>query len=255
MDSAILERIGLTHGEIKAYLALLRLGSSTAGGVSKQAGVSRSKIYMIMDNLEKKGLASHVDKRGVRHFQPVEPSKITDYLKERKEELETLEMDFQKFLPQLEVYHKDAQKGHHVTVYQGLKGLKVAHEHIYLKLRKGDEYYVLGVPVTAHWKAIDNWWVKDHKRRAAAGIGCRLLFNAGSDERVVASRNKTPLCQARYMPNDVRTPSEIEVYKDTTLIIMISEDPVSIEIVSQEIADSFRAYFEQFWKRSKPMER
>jgi hypothetical protein len=31
-----------------------------------------------------------------------------------------------------------------------------------------------------------------------------------------------------------------------------SGEPISIEIVSQKVTDSFRAYFDEFWKRSKP---
>ena len=251
MDTTLLERIGLTQGEIKVYLSLLVLGPSTAGAIAKQAQVSRSKIYLIADRLEKKGLASHVDKRGVRCFQAVEPSKITDYLTERKEELESLGTDFQKLLPQLEAFHSEAGKGHLVTIYQGVKGLRVAHEHTYLKLRKDDEYYVLGAPGMGAWKETDRYWVKDHKRRVAAGIKCKILFNANVERQVVMHRNRQPLCEARFMPIGMVTPAEMEIYKDTTLIMMLSDDPITVELIGQDIADSFKAYFEQFWKLSK----
>jgi hypothetical protein len=65
-------------------------------------------------------------------------------------------------------------------------------------------------------------------------------------------RNSQPLCEARHMPIGMITPAEIEVYKDTTLVITITTEPICIEIVSQEVADSFKAYFDQFWRRSKP---
>ena len=80
MNKEILEQIGLTKGEIKAYLALLQLGSCTTGPLEARSGVSRSKLYVILEKLEKKGFASHMDKGGVRYFQPVEPSKISDYI-------------------------------------------------------------------------------------------------------------------------------------------------------------------------------
>lgn len=252
METKTLERIGLTHGEIRAYLALLRLGSSAAGAIARQAGVSRSKIYMILEKLEAKGMASHLDKRGIRYFQAVEPGKIKDYLKERREELEGLEREFEDFLPRLEAYHKQREAVQNVTVYSGFKGLRVAHEHLYLKLKRGEGYCVLGAPGGGLWGATDQFWIKDHKRRAAEGIGCRILFNAGVERDYLIDRNAQPFCEARYLPVDIVAPSEIEVYKDTTLLITISTEPISIEIVSQEIADSFKSYFEQFWKKSKP---
>ncbi|GAG26288.1 unnamed protein product, partial [marine sediment metagenome] len=47
MDTKILEEIGLTQGEIKTYLALLKLGSSSTGPIAKESQVSRSKLYSI----------------------------------------------------------------------------------------------------------------------------------------------------------------------------------------------------------------
>jgi predicted transcriptional regulator len=253
MEAKTLEKIGLTKGEIKAYLALLKAGPGPAGAVSKNSGVSRSKVYMILDKLEKKGMASHVDKRGVRHFQAVEPSKISDYLKERQDELGKLMEEFEQFLPQLVAYHQRQEQVQSITVYQGFKGLRVSHEHIYLKLKRGDGYCVIGAPRANTWGQLERFWVLDHRKRAAAGIGCKLLFNADVERKIVSHRNSQPLCEVRYMPIGMVTPAEIEVYKDTTLIITISTEPISIEIVSQEIADSFRAYFDQFWKRAKPL--
>jgi len=251
MEVKTLERIGLTPGEIKAYLALLKAGPSSTGGIARHSGVSRSKIYLIMDNLEKKGLASHVDRSGVRYFQAVEPSKIRDYLKEKQGELETLGKEFEKLLPKLEAYHKHAAPAHNITVYQGMKGLRVAHEHSYLKLGRGEEYFILGVPQYPGWDRI-RYWQTDHRRRAAAGIGCRLLFNSGADRKILKNRNSFPLCDARYMPIDIDTPAYFMIYKDTVLLIIPSSDPISIEIVSHEVADSFKAYFDEFWKRSRP---
>jgi sugar-specific transcriptional regulator TrmB len=251
MEWTTLEKIGLTHGEIKTYLALLKLGPSSTGPIAKRSGVSRSKVYAILDKLEKKGLASHIEKSGVVYFQAVEPGKIKDYLKERKEELETLEQEFEKFLPQLEAFHRQQGAVNNITVYQGMKGLKVAHEHTYLKLKRGEEYYVLGVPQYQPWEHL-RYWEKDHRRRDGAGIKCKLLFNSDSERKLLENRNSYRLCEARYMPTDIKTPAYFTIYKDTTLITIPSAEPISIEIVSREITDSFKAYFDEFWNRSKP---
>ena len=141
IDTRVLEEIGLTDGEIKVYMALLRLGSSSTGPIAKESGVSRSKVYMILDKLEKKGLASHVEQRGVIYFQAAEPQKIKDYIRKRREDLEKLDKDFEGILPQLESVRKLAGKVQNVTVYQGFKGMITAHEHTYMKLKREEEYY------------------------------------------------------------------------------------------------------------------
>lgn len=40
-------------------------------------------------------------------------------------------------------------------------------------------------------------------------------------------------------------------YKDTTLIILQEPIAIAVEIVNQEITDSFQSYFDEFWKKSK----
>lgn len=254
MDTKLLERIGLTPGEIKAYLALLALGPSSTGPLAKRSQVSRSKLYWIMDKLEKKGLASHVERDSITYFQAVEPTKIDDYIQEREDGLRTLREEFIKFLPQLEAYHKRAKETQSMTMYQGLNGLKVAHEHSYLRLKKGEEYVYMGVPAfqpeTHHL-----YWQKDHLRRASLGIRTRLLFNRDTDRGILENRNGFPLCDARYMPTDIKTPAYFLIYKDTVMVAIPSTNPIAIEIVSQEIADAFMAYFEEYWKRTKPFKK
>ena len=251
MEITILEEIGLTQGEIKTYLALLKLGSTSTGGLAKESQVSRSKLYSILDKLEKKGLASHNEKNGVTCFQASEPSKIKDYIKNKQNSIENLSKEFEKFLPTLEKYQENQGGVQKVKIYQGMKGLITAHEHTYLKLKKGDEYYYLGIPPeqpeTHHL-----YWQRDHLRRSKEGIGCKLLFNKDTPMDIVKNRNKFRLCEARYMPTNVKTPAYFLIYKDTVMISIPSENPITIEITSQEIADSFMVYFNEFWNKSKP---
>lgn len=250
MNTQILERIGLTPGEIKAYLALLSLGPSSTGPLARKSQVSRSKLYSIMDKLEKKGLASHAERNGVTYYQAVEPAKVNDYLKEKEEELRGLAEDFQEFLPKLEAYHKHAGEAQQATIYQGLRGLQACYEHYYLKLKKGEEQLCIGVPAYQP-EAHHRYWQKDHVKRAAAGIRCRMLFNRDAPRATLENRNGYALCDARYMPTDIKTPAYFIIYADTTMIAIPSEEPIAIEIINKNIADAFRAYFEEFWKQSK----
>ncbi|MFQ5620783.1 MAG: TrmB family transcriptional regulator [Candidatus Nanoarchaeia archaeon] len=250
METKILEELGLTAGEIKAYLALLKLGSSSTGPLANESQVSRSKLYHILDKLEKKGLASHVDKSGVTYYQAVEPKKIHDLFRQKRDQLARLEEEFEAFLPKLEAQYEEPGRVQKVTVYQGLKGLMTAHEHTYLKLKKGDEYCYLGIPKFQP-EAQHLYWQRDHIRRAKVGIKTRMLFNKDTARRVLANRNSYKGGDARYMPADIKTPAFFLIYKDTVMIAIPSENPLAIEIISQEIADAFMAYFNSFWKLTK----
>jgi hypothetical protein len=122
---------------------------------------------------------------------------------------------------------------------------------MYLKLKKGDEYVILGIHYHLGWHKV-KYWIQDHERREKEGIRCRLLFNTSTPKDVLKKRNRFRLCDARYMPIDINSPAYFHTYADTTVLHVVSEDPITIEIVNKEIADSFRFYFETFWKKSKP---
>ena len=41
------------------------------------------------------------------------------------------------------------------------------------------------------------------------------------------------------------------IYKDTTVIILQNPQAIAVEIINQDIANSFMAYFKEFWKKTK----
>jgi len=51
MNPHLLEDIGLTKLEIKVYLAMLDLGSASAGQISSVSGVHRRSVYDALDRL------------------------------------------------------------------------------------------------------------------------------------------------------------------------------------------------------------
>ena len=253
MDISSLKEAGLTEGEIKVYLALLKFGSSTTGPIVEQSGVARSIIYQILEKLVQKGLASYVYKEKTKHYQAADPSRLLDYIDEREQQLLTNKKKVEGLLPLLLQQQAAAQEGE-ARIFEGFKGMISVHEHLFSRLTKGDDYFFLGIPQEqpAHYHA---YWNRDHRRRAKAGISCRLLFHPKTDKKILANRNRFTLCDARYMPSRVNTPAWIMGYKDVAVIGFIAAQPITIEITRKEIADSFRAYFEEFWKKSKRFKR
>jgi predicted transcriptional regulator len=253
METSALRDAGLTEGEIKVYIALLELGSATTGPIIDRSGISRSIIYQILEKLMEKGLVSHITKDKTKHFQASDPDKILDYIEERKTKLLESKTRVEKLLPEL-LLKKNLSKESEISVYIGMKGMITAHEHLYNKLKAGDEYCYLGIP--AHQPEPHHlYWQRDHARREKAKIIGKLLFNKGTDEKVLKNRNSFKGCDSRYMPTDIQTPACFFIYKDVCVIQLQEPSPVSIEIINPEIAKSFKAYFDDFWKLSKKLKK
>ena len=250
MDLSVLEEAGLTEGEIRVYTALLNLGASPTGPIIEKSGVSRSIIYQILGRLLQKGLVSYVTREKTKYFQPSEPDKILDCLEGRRKELEESRRRIENLLPSLVLKQQSVPKND-VNIFRGFKGMIAVHEHLYQTLDKGGEYFFLGIPPEQP-KHFHAYWQRDHRRRVKAGIKCKLLFHPKTDRKILINRNAYAGCQARYMPLEINTPVWLMGYKNTVAIGFQSDDPITIEINNEEIANSFRTYFDDFWKRSKP---
>jgi HTH-type transcriptional regulator, sugar sensing transcriptional regulator len=250
MDTSSLKEAGLTEGEIKVYLALLEIGSSTTGPIVEKSKISRSIVYQILERLIEKGLVSYITKDKTKYFQAAQPNKILDYIDEREKELQLNKKNVENLLPSLLAKQKSSKKSE-AQIFEGFKGIMTAHEKTYSKLEKGEEYLYLGISPLQDEK-YNLFWQRDHTKRAREGINCRLLFNKDTDKKTLKNRNKYKGCDARYLSIDAKTPAWFLIYKDTVVVGLQSENGIAIEIVNQKISDSFKEYFEAFWKQTKP---
>ncbi len=248
MERKILEEIGLTKGEIGVYFSLLETGSSTVGPIIKKAKVSSSKIYDILDRLIHKGLVSYVIKENRKYFEAASPIRILDYLREKEESVRKQHEEIEKILPQLLLKQSLSEKKQEVNIYEGAKGIKTAREKILQVLKRGEEAYFLGASALSSEKFKD-YWQDYHRRRDKAGIKAKALFNQNVPQEELDNRNSFKYCQAKYLPFDIVTPSWIEIFKDTTIIGVPSENPIALEIKNKDVTQSFKSYFEALWNQ------
>lgn len=255
-----IQQAGLTEGEAKVYLALLKLGSSTSGPIIKESGVANSIIYRILDNLTGKGLVSYILKEKTKYFKAADPKKIIDFIEKKKDKLDENKKSVEKILPQLLAMTGNSGETD-VQIFEGFNGFITAWELCYSKLSKGEEYHSWGV-YPMQEERFHLFWERDHKRREKTGFGAKILFNQGTDKGTLKNRNNFSGCEARYMPMDIKTSAWFVVYKNVTNISLqtrkfeedgsIIEKPMSIVITNKEIAETFESYFQDLWEKSKP---
>ena len=216
MNITVLKEAGLTDGEVKVYLALLEVGSSTIGPILERSKVTKSIIYRILDRLIEKGLVSYIIKNKTKHFQAASPNKLLDYVEARKEEMDENKKKIQELLPEL-LLKQNLSKKSEATVYEGFKGIITAHDKRFERLKRGDEYFFFGLPQKQP-EYFHAYWQKDHKKRMKLGIKCKMLYDQKVTDSILKNRNDFKLCDARRMPLDVNSPAWILGYKDVTVI-------------------------------------
>lgn len=245
MESKLLEEIGLTQGESKVYLALLRLGATKTGHLAKEANVSSSKVYKILDRLMKKGLAGHVTRGKIRYFTAMEPKRVLEYMEEKEKQLEGKIELVKKLIPQLEMERKLAENKTEAVLYDGFKACTNFFRNIVDELKAGESYYVIGAGYGTT-PALRPFFHNHHLRRAEKGIKLRMLANSDTKNNLEPPTKLK--AEIRYLPQYLITNMEIVFYKNKAFIVLWTKYPVGFLIKNEEAVNSFKKYFNVFWK-------
>src|SRR3989338_2488727 len=246
MNSQFLQQIGLSEGESKVYLALLTLGATKTGSLAKEAGVSSSKVYKILDRLEKKGLVGHVIKAKTKHFKAMEPRRVLDFLDNKEQELQEQKMIAKQFLPQLEQQQKQSQQKTEATLYEGFKAISNFFRNILDELKSGEEYFVMGAYYGVDAPGIRSFFYNFHAERAKKKIKVNMLANFETKGNLVET---TKICsEIRYLPQYFVSNMSIVFYKRKAFIFFLTKDPRAFLLESDEVVQSFKTYFNTLWK-------
>ena len=246
----ILAKIGLTGSEIKVYLALLNLGSSKKSEVIKESKITPSKIYQVIDKLSDKGLISAVIKNGVTYFAAANPSRVKDYMSQKREEIINEEKQLDRILPKLAALYDNKKSNTKVEVYIGWRGIETVYSSFLKNARKGNEVYVLGAGAGPKEDKFELFFTKYGREAFNKQIKIKVIFNENSREYVEKiERNIKKVYDKKFLFKN--TPSEIVIYKENIGILIRKSEPVIIVIQDKETADSFTNYFNELWKIAK----
>ncbi len=247
MNENLLEEIGLTKGEIKVYLTLLKLGEVTTGKIIEEAQVSSGKIYEILNKLVKKGLVSYIIKEKTKYFSSASPNRILDYIHEKEKQLNQKEQELLKGLPSLLAIEKAGKKEYETKIFKGLKGIQTAIFESLQDLNSKDEVLAMGIRSSKEEK-YNLLWQRWHIKRVSKKIICRAIFSDRNTDYYKTFK-KMKFAEVRVLEGT--TPSAIDIMKERVLIFTYGEEPSCLVIENSEIAQSFKTFFETLWGIAK----
>src|SRR5574341_1953386 len=143
---ALLEDTGFTAGEAKVYLALLSLGESKVGPIIKASGISRSKVYDILERLISKHVVSKVEKKGAQWYQALPPNSLLNIVNEKEKQLRREKENLQKALPQLAALQPKQKIN--VVIYEGFEGFKAMIDRMIQEFTPQEVYEAMGISKT-----------------------------------------------------------------------------------------------------------
>lgn len=239
MNTKILEDIGLTNAEIKVYIALLELGTATAGPILEKTGLQSSVVHMTLNKLIEKGFVSFVKEGRKKQYSATNPRNIIEFIEEKKEKFENI-------LPQLLLKQESSKEKSEVETFRGIRGIKQL--LIELLNADGKEHHTFGSAKESLMLG-DEWWVSYHKKRANKGVTAKLLFNQSL--AYWKAEHKYPNSEVRYTAQGFEPLTETIIRADKVGIILWIEKPIGILVTNKVLAKSYDCFWKVLWKSSK----
>ncbi len=249
-NSKILEGLGITGNEAKAYAALCELGPSVASEVAEKAGIHRALTYATLARLVEKGLVSQVTKDRFRVFEAAPPARLEALFEEREKESKT---ELVELVSQLSTVYRVTAKPS-VEVFTGLDGVKSVLSDELAESKKGGEIlFYRAQPELVRLAAVAV--AAYHRKRTEKGVRARALFDSAplSSERA-REFAKLGLSEVRTIGETAPTPITYHIYAQKVAILSVSkEEALGIVVKSSAVADFFRSSFESAWRKAKPL--
>ena len=242
----VFSAIGLTIGEEKVYRALVSLGRTTTGPLYKEANVSQSKVYEILNRLEKKGLVSVVNKNSVNHWSASNPQIFLNRIDQDLEDLKQRRAILKKELPTLLDAAK-CQDGK-TEVFHGFNGYRTALLSFLDAAKDGETHQIFGANQSIprpYYLFIQqyNQMCRDRK------INLQLIYGDSMRDYVSGLFGKNKGAQVRFISG--LTPTTIAIGKNQVIMITYGTKVKTIVIHGCDLANSYRVFFMSLWNMAQ----
>jgi len=242
MDEKLLQEIGLAPSEIAIYTALLKTGSTKAGGLVKEVPLHRSRVYEAINRLIEKGLVSYVIKNNVKFFQASAPERLLSFIEEQKEKLNEREESIKKILPELKKQTRPLAPQAEAHVLYGKEGFKTMRKDV---LKQKQTLFLIGA-VGKEDEAVRYFFPSFDRLRVSAKIHIKVLFDHEVRGKPITKLDRMEM---KFLPKAYSSPAVINIYADRVVnVLWKGEVPICFMVINKDFADAYRKWFELIWK-------
>jgi len=239
----ILFKTGLSEKEALVYLAFLEGGRFTVTQAAALAGLKRSIVYKIIENLKQKGFVSEMIGDKVKVFSANDPVRIL-----RKAEDSVDDLRF--FLPMLRGLFQGRGPKPKVEFYDDKEGVKTMFSTF--GLAKETRYISSYARLEKEFPEEVEQWIRLTKAHKT-GIHYKQLVVNEPESLLFAKRISTnPVWEVRILPEDTKFDIDFGII-DKKIVSLVSFVPPFIALIhSETIAESLSNLFDLIWQVSDP---
>jgi sugar-specific transcriptional regulator TrmB len=242
MDTTILEELGLTNSEVKVYISLLELGTSTAGTILEKSQLQNSVVHRALNSLIEKSLISFILEGKRKTYQATNPENFYNFLDDKKKR-------FDQILPELKKKQQLNKKLTFGEIFKGKRGITQMYTTILNN--NGKEYNTFGGGSDVTYNVMgETWWKNLHAKRVEKQIPSRQVFDE-TIRSLGSYLSKLPRTQIKFLSKDHAQLQETIIFGDCVGIAIFTNNPYGVLIKDKAVADGYRKQFEILWSMAK----
>jgi predicted DNA-binding transcriptional regulator len=239
----LLRELGLEEREVRAYSALLGLGSCSVRQVADKAGLNRTAATEALRRLIGTGLASASVKHKKDLFSAESPERLLQLAERREQSVSAIRRRLAELVPELAELHRSGGARPAVRHYEGLKGAAIMLDDL-LKTMSGQPDKTYRVFAAPQFRGL---LIKASPRFSEESAGRRLRA------RVVEMGGACDCfgeAERRSLGGGSGRPSVIAVYGNKTSIFSLDDGGGlrGILIEDAAVTEAHRIVFDRVWE-------
>lgn len=245
-----LKSLGLSWNEIKAYKSLIKLGDSPVGQVIKDLKAHRQIVYNALEELESKGLVIKTTKHKIFHYKINDPKIFIENAKKQELMAERVSKNIEKIL-------RHNRRESEINIYNGQEGIRKALIENYKRMPQDSTQYVWAADAKRHVEILgEKFFQEEYENvRKRRQIFSQNIFseNQRKDAQELGEKKviNTSIRQFRFLPFNSLSLFTTVVWDDRITMMSMGNDLFLIEIINQQLRDSYKEQFDLLWKIAK----
>ncbi|OGE77815.1 MAG: hypothetical protein A2751_02085 [Candidatus Doudnabacteria bacterium RIFCSPHIGHO2_01_FULL_46_14] len=249
----ILKDIGLSTNETKVFLGALKIGAAPISRVAREAGVARTYVYEIAEQLKEKGLfAEFEEKHGIKKVQALDYGGLVAYVERKQRDMQRLEKDLVKAAPMFQALQSSMPQKTKVRFFEGVEGIKSINAEIRKDLSKLVRPYNFYVVFSAdRMETVIPGWIEHNQHiyyeqmRKYAIISETPMLKDFLEQ--VKKHEQKNFFHKVWPQEKKEFPTDTLCWMNKIAILDMTGHPSGIIIENQAIVDTFVMWFRQLW--------
>lgn len=233
-----LTEYGFSPREAMVYVFLHERIEAPAHLIAKGTAIPRATVYLVLEELKKKGFVASSKKNNVTYFSAESPNQLKAVMQEKLSLAELL-------IPQLRSLVHTKNFSPTMKMYEGTAGLKTAFEDVLETLEQKKFKRLYSIADNSLLDVLPKYLPEWIKRREKLGVFTQMITE-GDQGRVIYHSNT--LREVRRLPKDTRLDCTINIYGDKIICTSVHQKEIySVIIDSPTIVATIKQLFLLVW--------